>query len=270
MILVCRLAVMDLEYWVGATRALRREARRRGLREIISSGLRAEAERAARSETDRAASAEHILALYPELEDTKVPVGDVQLTWSNMPPAAIYALTAIIRLRRPSRIFEIGTYDGATTLHMAAAAPSAEIWTLDLPESESDLGYYAAREGVTSKGVGHRFRGTTDGRRITQLYGDSRAFDFTRWHGTIDLVVVDAGHTYDLALADSLTAFRLLRPGGVIIWDDYCPPWPGVIRAVDEVVAAEPSRRAVRIEGTNMAVIDPAMHWPPKSPPWIE
>ena len=39
--------------------------------------------------------------------------------------------------------------------------------------------------------------------------------------------------------------------GGVIIGDDYCPPWPGVVKYLQE----EAHRRNIcQIEGTEMAI----------------
>ena len=46
-------------------------------------------------------------------------------------------------------------------------------------------------------------------------------------------MLVDAGHEYEFVKADTETALRLIRPGGTILWDDYDPGWPGVVRAVD-------------------------------------
>jgi predicted O-methyltransferase YrrM len=86
---------------------------------------------------------------------------------------------------------------------------------------------------VRRHGVGSRFQGLAEAERITQLLGDSRSFDFSPWAGTIDLVLVDAGHEWDAVAADTRTAQALLAPGGVIVWDDYMTTWPDVIRAVD-------------------------------------
>jgi predicted O-methyltransferase YrrM len=36
-----------------------------------------------------------------------------------------------------------------------------------------------------------------------------------------DLVFVDGDHSFDAVLADSRSAFDLIRPGGVVVWHDY-------------------------------------------------
>ena len=45
-----------------------------------------------------------------------VAMGDMTYRVSNMDPFELYCLAAIARIRRPRTIFEVGTYDGATTL----------------------------------------------------------------------------------------------------------------------------------------------------------
>lgn len=47
-----------------------------------------------------------------------------------------------------------------------------------------------------------------------------------------DIVYIDAGHEYESVLLDLTMFWRILRPGGVMIMDDY--RWPGVRRAIDE------------------------------------
>ena len=51
------------------------------------------------------------------------------------------------------------------------------------------------------------------------------------------MVIVDGGHSYEVAKSDTQNALRLVRNGGVIAWDDYGDFWPGVKRAVDELIA---------------------------------
>jgi hypothetical protein len=52
------------------------------------------------------------------------------------------------------------------------------------------------------------------------------------------LIHVDGGHDYETVTGDALTARRLLAPGGVAVFDDYCKPHlPGTALAVwDQVL----------------------------------
>ena len=49
-----------------------------------------------------------------------------------------------------------------------------------------------------------------------------------------DLVYIDAGHEYRDVMRDIELYWALLRPGGVLLGDDFVPLWHGVIRAASE------------------------------------
>lgn len=239
---------MDLGYWTGAARSLGRHLRSPAFaRELVASGLRAD--------QDQRVPRVPFFDAYPEFAGTEVDLGTIAYRHSNLDPFEQYAIAAIARLRKPRRIFEIGTYDGATTLLLARNAPAAEIFTIDLASDDSKLATIPAEIAITEAGgVGERFRGLPEAERITQLYGDSRIFDFSPWRHSIDLVMVDAGHEYENAKADTTTALGLLAPGGIVIWDDYIPAiWPGVVAAVNEA-----SVPAFLLGTTELAVYDSA------------
>lgn len=124
-----------------------------------------------------------------------------------VPLAELLTLAAICRHKRPGRVFEIGTHTGSSTLEMAINVPDqTEILTLDLEPSET---------------IGSAYRNTEYSSKIRQLYGNSVTFDYAPFLGKVDLVFIDGDHTYDGVNSDTEKAFELLRPGGVIVWDDY-------------------------------------------------
>lgn len=51
---------------------------------------------------------------------------------------------------------------------------------------------------------------------------------------SLDLVHIDAGHEYESVYGDLSRYWSLLRPGGVLIGDDYGKFWPEVTQAADE------------------------------------
>src|SRR5262249_40540245 len=126
---------------------------------------------------------------------------------------------------KPERVFEIGTSTGRRTALMAMnTSETARIFTLDLPpdaavpEGASDLHLIENSKHE----VGKHFRETRwNGSKITQLFGNSKTFDFGPYHESIDLVMVDGSHTYEFVESDSFNAFRMIREGGVILWHDY-------------------------------------------------
>jgi len=133
------------------------------------------------------------------------------------------------------RIFEIGTFEGGTTRLLAdKAGEGAEVFTLDLPEAEF---------ACSSRQIGKKFRGSAVEPRIKQLFGNSLEFEFSPYERSIDLVFVDAAHDYPHGFADSRTALRLVRPGGVVIWHDFNPHFPGLVHAIIEATAGLPLKR---------------------------
>ncbi len=181
--------------------------------------------------------------------------------FGNVTPLELIVINKLVRALRPERIFEIGTFDGRTTLNMAANAPQgAIVYTLDLPESEvasTGLAIALGDERYIKKDAsGSRFKGTMHEGTIRQLLGDSAKFDFSPYRGQIDLVFVDGAHSRDYVLNDSLRALEMLpEGGGVILWHDY-GDWDGVTLALNELDSGHKEFRGIKhIAGTTLACL---------------
>lgn len=172
----------------------------------------------------------------------------------RMLPEELLALCQIVRRQDPETIFEIGTFMGATTLRLAANSRGT-VYTLDLPPKghpdyvpppvdDPDLDVYPDFPGAC-------YADTPHSARIQQLYGNSQTFDFSPYYNTIDLVFVDGSHHFDPVLRDSMNAFKMLRPGGVIVWHDYGEWAPEVVDALRTVSRRFP---LVHVSGTSLAV----------------
>jgi predicted O-methyltransferase YrrM len=171
-------------------------------------------------------------------------------------------LARLVRDRRPRTLFEIGTFDGRTTLNLAANAPDeAIVYTLDLPATEQPVLALASGERtfVDKPTSGARVHRSELAPKVKQLLGDSATFDFSPYVSAVDFVFVDGSHAYENALNDSRIAHRLLRNGkGTIVWHDY-DVWPGVSNALHQLRATSPVFHQIRwIEGTSLAVLDVA------------
>jgi Methyltransferase domain len=145
-------------------------------------------------------------------------------------------LSLVTAWLKPSRIFEIGTASGQATLLMAQQAAGARIDTLDLGNNVPSLGEQRGQPPLQDLSqIGIAFRGTATEPRVTQHFGDSARFDYEPFEGAIDLMFIDGGHTYEYVKADSAAALRIVRAGGVIVWDDCNYLSPGVSRALLEL-----------------------------------
>jgi predicted O-methyltransferase YrrM len=163
-------------------------------------------------------------------------------------------LAALCQVLACKTVFEIGTYHGETAWLLARNKPDARIYTLDLPDIAAasrvkleltDQDYFRS----WNRGV--RFNGTPEQDRITQLYGDSAKFDFSPYRGSIDLVFIDASHSYSYVKSDTTAAFEMISERGTIVWDDYTY-YPGIFAYLNEL-APQLDRSIVHILGTRLA-----------------
>jgi len=156
----------------------------------------------------------------------------------------VITLAQVVKFLGCRRMFEIGTFRGYTTFHLALNSPAgSHVYTLDLPASavpEAKL-ELTDLQFIQKPFSGGWFKNTECEPKITQLLGDSAAFDYSTYEGSMDFVYVDGGHSYEYAMADSLTARRLLAPGGIIMWHDY-PTYPGVWICLEELSKKWPSK----------------------------
>jgi predicted O-methyltransferase YrrM len=135
------------------------------------------------------------------------------------------SLAHLMQVIKPTVVFEIGTFVGSTTrLFALNTLDNTKIYTLDLPDEQ------------VSHTIGESYMNTSEAKKITQLKGDSRTFDFSKWYGQCDFVWVDACHDYPFVVSDTKEAFKLCKPGGWIGWHDYRQTawWSGVTRCVRE------------------------------------
>jgi len=138
-------------------------------------------------------------------------------------------LATLVKEVNPQAIFEIGTYNGFTTLHLAINSPeSCKIFTLDLPP---DYNILKAKKlsyddllviKLSQKTINQRFykKHALEG-KITELYGDSATFNFSDYYGKMDVVFIDGNHSLEYVRSDTENAFKMLSPKGIIVWHDY-------------------------------------------------
>jgi predicted O-methyltransferase YrrM len=184
----------------------------------------------------------------------------------NVSDFELDVINRLVVARRAETIFEIGTFDGRTTLNMAAhSGQNARVYTLDLPADDIEAAALPLdlhdRMFIEKATSGARFIGTAASSKITQLYGDSANFDFSPFYNQVDLFFVDGSHAYDYVLHDSQTARNLIRKDGIILWHDYVnnrpTAWPGVVKALIELHERDPYFAGMQqIAGTSIVILD--------------
>ncbi|MBI4686383.1 MAG: class I SAM-dependent methyltransferase [Nitrospirae bacterium] len=143
-----------------------------------------------------------------------------------------------------TNLFEIGTFDGRTSLNLAfSSPPDCKVYTLDLlPEMDTRFSLASGERHMVEKEKPgkrfekHRISDSSTVAKIHQLFGDSATFDFSPYEKSCSLVFVDGSHAYEYVMSDSYAAMKMIKKGGVIIWHDY-GIWEGVTRALEEIEA---------------------------------
>lgn len=185
----------------------------------------------------------------------------------NVSAVELIVINHLVRDLQPLACFEIGTFDGRTTLNLACnTRRDCKIYTLDLPASKVDETKYLVeaeeRQFIEKSDSGVQFRASYHADKIEQLYGDSARFDFAKYFGTIDFVFVDASHAKEYVLNDADVALKLLRtnvsgqPQGLVVFHDY-GEWEGVTEALEDLKAKDNRfTNLIHIHSTTLALLD--------------
>jgi predicted O-methyltransferase YrrM len=175
----------------------------------------------------------------------------------NVSPLELLTISSLVADQRPRCILEIGTFNGNTTLQIAANAPQdATVYTLDLPIEQSEAPKAVDGEDTkyvaSSQRAARRFKGSPEEAKIRELFGDSATFDFdSALDGRrIDLAFIDGSHSYAYVKSDTEKVMARLAPQSVVLWHDYQPFWPGVCDYLNEL---SQSKTLHQIEGTTLA-----------------
>lgn len=172
----------------------------------------------------------------------------------------LIAVNALIKSYNSNSLFEIGTFDGRTTLNMAVNSPQeSQIFTLDLPKGQMfDTNLDLApteRRYINKETSGLRFMGKSEAGKIVQLYGDSASFDFAPYYNAMDFIFIDGSHAYEYVLNDSINAFKMVKEHGIIVWHDYTA-WEGVTKALNELWFGDTMFKNIKhIEGTTLVYL---------------
>lgn len=175
----------------------------------------------------------HTFAEFGSLWDDKFRPGTAYLT----SPKEMFTLNALVGFLRPKNVFEIGTFRGWTTANLVLnLSPEQQLVTLDI-----------ARQAAGNEVVENLLQGP----HVTRINADSFTFDYGPYARGIDLIFVDACHTFEGVRIDTENAFKMLAPKGVIVWHDYNEEMEGVVRYLNELSRTLP---LIWIKNTSLVV----------------
>ena len=163
------------------------------------------------------------------------------------------ALLALLVVKNPKEVLEIGTYKGHTSKAMAENLSGATVHTVDLPLDyvfrggqweETDL------QLVAKRNVGREFRDCALSSRIRQHFHDTAIWDFSEV-GSPGFFFIDGAHDYEHCKNDSEKSLTLCHGGEFMLWHDCDLGHPGVVRFLHEWRSW--GKSVVRIAGTRLA-----------------
>jgi predicted O-methyltransferase YrrM len=122
----------------------------------------------------------------------------------------------------PLQILEVGSWEGRSALFFLGFFPRASIVCIDTFQDSADM---RAANVTRASDIEARFDRNLApaGNRVEKIKDRSAAaLERLAAQGRhFDLVYIDGDHSPEAVTADSERVWPLVRPGGVIIWDDY-------------------------------------------------
>jgi len=174
-------------------------------------------------------------------------------------PNYYYSLAVLSKILNPKQVIEFGTFLGVGTLAIALnTAPDCCVWTIDLPavvDTDAVSSLDSSDRALVDRSrykVGEAFFGHSVANRVIQIRENSLAINL-RSHilGSVDMVFIDGGHSFEIVERDSENALSALSSTGVIVWDDYWWFYPDVVKYLDLL---SNKLCLFRIEGTNLVI----------------
>lgn len=141
-------------------------------------------------------------------------------------PQRYAQLIELVRKHQPKTVIEIGTWNGGRALEMAMVAPGMKYYGFDLfeqatsqtDEEEKNVKPHHSREQVLEILTKHN----VDASLIAGNTNETLPA-FARLNQTVkaDLIYIDGGHAVETIRSDYENSKKLIKPGGLIVFDDY-------------------------------------------------
>jgi predicted O-methyltransferase YrrM len=172
----------------------------------------------------------HVAEIRAEF-DERAAKGQFKELWfdMNIVPWCV-TFSKIFRRADPVRILEIGSWEGRSTLFLLTYFKQGHLTAVDTWAGSEEYEYNATSD-LQELEARFDHNVSSGAARLTKRKGSSLYVlpQLLDEQQTFDVIYVDGSHFADDALTDAINAWRLLKQGGVMIFDDVM--WPCYPRA---------------------------------------
>jgi hypothetical protein len=145
---------------------------------------------------------------YPDLDVNQRRLRDAQ------------SIATVARNARAGTIVEIGTAEGLGTALIALNAPSARVYTVNIPPEDIERGEGGELTTIAMQrdaiGRAYRERGLTN---VTQILQNTATWKPDL--GRVDLAVIDGCHDTEFVYSDTAKILACAGSGTFILWHDF-------------------------------------------------
>jgi predicted O-methyltransferase YrrM len=149
----------------------------------------------------------------------------------------VIVLNIIVSYFNITNYLEIGVHNGVSMSYVVRQNKNINCFGIDLFNYSQD--WYIRDHLDIQKTYININNNNTGNSNIILISGNSHSPDtINELHNkindqTIDLLFIDANHSYDSVKKDFDNYTKFLKSGSIIVMDDYNKKWPGVIKFVD-------------------------------------
>lgn len=175
-------------------------------------------------------TAKHLAEVRADFE-ARAAQGQFQERWfdMNIVPWSV-TFPKVFDRSDPVRILEIGSWEGRSSLFLLTYFTRGQLTAVDTWAGSDEWHYHATPDlqDLEARFDNNVASGAT---RVTKRKGSSLDVlpQLLSEQQKFDIIYVDGSHLADDAITDSINSWRLLKQGGIIIFDDVM--WPAYPRA---------------------------------------
>ena len=125
---------------------------------------------------------------------------------------------------RPINYLEIGVHSGVNLISVEklyAKHPDSKLYAIDPWEDYEDYPEYKGQQDTTYARFNRHIRSFNLEPKVNVLRGYSNDILPTLENAFFDIIYIDGNHEPEYVLEDAVLAFRKLKVGGYLIFDDY-------------------------------------------------